>query len=169
VTSPLDIIASQCRPLDLGPRVRTGAVYFLVSGDEIVYVGQTLNVEQRIAWHVEQSKIPTIVDDKTKHEWPNHRCKVFDRAFALDVPEARLRPIENVLIRRLWPRYNRRATNHVGDDNQILASMGLPIHDDEYANAAAFARHVYTPRFHTRKNYRRDRMARSLAAWREAA
>lgn len=130
-------------------RARVGAVYLLIDNDVVVYIGQTTNLEQRIAWHVDQQAIPTITHWRTDEEVRNPDCKPFNRALALPLVEDQLRDVESALIRFFWPKFNYRAGAHIGRDNEILISLGLPPHDDERANFRAFQKHIYTPRERT--------------------
>ena len=145
MTSPLSILSARFAEVAIPtPRERTGHVYLLVDGDEVVYVGQTIALEQRIAWHWEQSRAPVVARKRRQIENPH--CKPFDRALALEAPEGDLRDIEGALIRALRPRFNHRADTHRGNDNKILASLGLPAHADEKANAADYRKTTYQPR-----------------------
>ncbi len=69
-------------------------VYFLCLGDEVVYVGQSVNVSARVLTHINESRRPA--------------GKTFDplRIFYLPVPESELLRVESEFIGRLQPRYN---------------------------------------------------------------
>jgi hypothetical protein len=69
-------------------------VYFLCQGDEVVYVGQSVSVPDRVMSHIRESR------------WP--AGKTFDplRIFYLPVPESELLRVESEFIGRLQPRYN---------------------------------------------------------------
>jgi hypothetical protein len=69
-------------------------VYFLCLGDEVVYVGQSINVPDRVMSHLRESRRPA--------------GKTFDplRIFYLPVPESELLRVESELIGRLRPKYN---------------------------------------------------------------
>jgi hypothetical protein len=69
-------------------------VYFLCQGDEVVYIGQSVNVPGRVMSHLRQSRRPA--------------GKTFDplRIFYLPVPESELLRVESEFIGRLPPRYN---------------------------------------------------------------
>jgi hypothetical protein len=69
-------------------------VYFLCQGDEVVYVGQSVNVPDRVMSHLRESRRPA--------------GKTFDplRVFYLPVPESELLRVESEFIGRLQPRYN---------------------------------------------------------------
>lgn len=64
-------------------------VYFLCSGTEIVYVGQTTNLPARIATHMREKK------------------DAFDQVFYIPIPESALSQVEGAFIRALKPRLNR--------------------------------------------------------------
>ena len=64
-------------------------VYFLVSGDDVVYVGQSVSVQSRVIQH---GGDPT---------------KVFSRAFYLPCPRSELDAVEQRYIELLKPKYNR--------------------------------------------------------------
>lgn len=61
-------------------------VYFLCDGDDVVYVGQSVQPTARIATHV--------------------TTKTFDRAYLLPVPPSELNEVEGAFIRVLTPRLN---------------------------------------------------------------
>jgi hypothetical protein len=69
-------------------------VYFLCLGDEVVYVGQSVNVPARIMTHINESRRPA--------------GKRFDplRIFYLPVPGSELSRIESEFIGKLQPEYN---------------------------------------------------------------
>ena len=70
--------------------LRHPGVYFLCQDDEVVYVGQSIAVPNRVMDHIREAK------------------KVFDqeRIYYLPVPESELLRMESEMIRRLQPRYN---------------------------------------------------------------
>lgn len=103
-------------------------VYLLVDNGTIVYVGSSTQVEYRLWAHRRPSDSGLIYS------------KVFDGAFWYALPLAVHPHYEGAFIRALRPAYNRSAPPHVGYDNEILDGFGLPVHDDEYANAAALSR-----------------------------
>jgi hypothetical protein len=81
------------RHIDPARFVRPG-VYFLCLGDEVVYVGQSVNVPARVMAHIHESRRPA--------------GKTFDpsRIFYLPVPEGELLRVESEFIGWLKPRYN---------------------------------------------------------------
>ncbi len=62
-------------------------IYFLLEGDQVVYVGQTTSIETRLAQHVGLHK-------------------AFDRVLAMPVPAADLGAVERTLICQLLPALN---------------------------------------------------------------
>lgn len=81
---------------------KTEGVYLLVEEDEVVYVGQSGNVAQRIMNHVdEHSKYGNLPFAS------GSRCgKRFDSVFVAIVGDQDRNAVEKVLTERLWPRYN---------------------------------------------------------------
>lgn len=69
-------------------------IYFLCVEDEVVYVGQSVNVPARIMTHIQESR--------------RSAGKTFDplRIFYLPVPESELLSVESEFICRLKPKYN---------------------------------------------------------------
>jgi hypothetical protein len=84
VPLPLSQMAGQLREYPW--REAASAIYFLVKGSEVVYVGQSTSLGQRLATH--------------------SGSKEFDRAFYLPVPRASLNELESALIRTLRPKLN---------------------------------------------------------------
>lgn len=86
-------------------------VYFLVTGDEVVYVGQSVSPLNRIGTHV------------------NQRGQLFDRVFMIPVPKPMLDAVEGALIRWLRPRLNYtkdgelRAPGQPENDVQIIERL----------------------------------------------
>jgi hypothetical protein len=152
VNNAIKSIVECCEELLLVPSLpRRGFVYFLIDGEEIVYVGRTTNVEQRVALHLND------VDKRVD-------VKVFNRVLWREVPLADYGIYENALIRALRPKYNRRAGAWVGRDNEALAFFGLTLLDDEKANAREFAASVHEARPHAagENHWARRRKARAL-------
>lgn len=132
--SLLDVLAGRTREIALDVhRQKRGAVYFLILDGEVVYVGQTTNIEQRAYSHL-----------NLESRWGVP--KRFDRIVAMDVAIDDLDAYEGALIRLIRPRFNRRAPLHAGRDNEVLAALGLAPHHDENANAREWSASVYTPR-----------------------
>jgi hypothetical protein len=85
--SPLAEIEARLKELPhLAEALTTCAVYFLMSGDEVVYVGQTTNLYARIGGHRED--------------------KVWDRILFLPTPRKDLDATERHWIATLRPKYN---------------------------------------------------------------
>lgn len=130
----IESILSRCHEFDLGLcRQRNSAIYFLLLDDEITYVGQTTNIDQRIYLHV-----------NTENRWGVP--KVFNRATWMAVPIEQLDAYEGALIRALRPSCNRRAPAYRGGDNEILIALGMEPHIDEAAAAKSWGDLVYAPR-----------------------
>jgi hypothetical protein len=82
-------------------------VYFLLDGDEVVYVGQSVNVVGRVYQHSE---------------------KKFDRAYYLYVVEDERIQVEDAFIRHFKPKYNGTKATEVRDcDRAILKSAGVSV------------------------------------------
>ena len=77
-------------------------IYFLMDGNTIVYVGQSIEVASRILSHIKD---------------PGKR---FDRACWFPVPKEKLNDVEEALIALLKPEQNRRGVNIHGDDSLEL-------------------------------------------------
>lgn len=89
IPTQLKFMASALQQL---PVATPSGVYFLCLGNEIVYVGQSLNPYQRIGGHVVSGK-------------------KFDRIFFIPVPAAELDWMESVMIHTLKPALNGRHDN----------------------------------------------------------
>lgn len=116
MSSPLDVLASRLREV---PPTHSG-VYLLLKGDEVVYVGSSVNVPTRVAGHKKQ------------------RGDRFDRALWMPLPVEDLALCEGVLIRYFKPALVDYGRPHLGRDNEILVSLGLEPHVDEFAAAREF-------------------------------
>lgn len=122
--TPLEILRRQLRELefraDRSGQVGPG-IYFLVEGDEIVYVGRSTEVMQRVCQHAAV--------------WP------FDRAFWYPLPVKVLSYYEGAFIRALVPRDNHSAP--LGDeyDDEILLGFGIGhLHNREWPDILASRR-----------------------------
>lgn len=80
-------------------------VYFLVQGDAVIYVGQSVAPLLRIASHQKE--------------------KDFEFAFYVPVPVERLDEVEGAFIRFLAPALNRGAPAERGRDQAVLEEFGL--------------------------------------------
>lgn len=97
------------------PRVRAKAfIYFLAHEGAIVYVGQTVDFDNRLAWHQANGKS-------------------FDRVFRLEIAVDEVALAEGAFIRLLNPRHNYTCPADRGGDAGFLARYGL----EPDANAAA--------------------------------
>lgn len=91
------------------PRHQVPHVYLLISGEQIVYVGQTLTIHRRVHKHIEARKI-------------------FDHALFLEVPGDRLRLVEAAFIKAFRPPLNREPWRDgplTEVERHCLAEMGL--------------------------------------------
>lgn len=91
-------------------------VYLLLAGEEVVYVGQSAFVEQRVA-----------------HHWQVMPRGSFDRALVLAVPREDLDAFEGALIRALRPKFNKRGPRPSAREMSILIDLGLPLHQPHVA------------------------------------
>lgn len=82
---PPDILAHL--PLYSVAGLTLSGVYFLIKDDEVVYIGQSTNVQSRIS--------------------TGHKDKEYDEAFMLLIPEEYLQEVETAFIAALNPIYNR--------------------------------------------------------------
>lgn len=96
------------------------AVYFLCRGSEVLYVGQSTDVQSRICSHVKEGKIE------------------FDAAYFLPVTRSSLDAIEAAFIKTLRPKYNGNAGPRLTAEQasqivQEIAGIGLvlPQLDDQ--------------------------------------
>lgn len=128
MTLPSVVERSNEMSLETLPRreERRGFIYFLVAGENVLYVGQTIQVELRIVRHLTVGEIP------------------FNRVFWIEVSYSDLDLVEGALIRSLWPPHNRRAPKYAGRDNEALAMVGAAQHIDERTNARAWMREMRT-------------------------
>ena len=139
-------LAPLCGTVPLGvERVPKVGVYLLVERADIVYVGQSTDIELRIAMHCS--------DVRTGKAY----AKRFDRALWFVVPRDLLTAYEGALIRRLHPRHNFNAPTHDGGDNEILVKLGLDPHEDENAAAEAWLRVTFK---RSGRNPRNERIIR---------
>jgi hypothetical protein len=142
-------------------------IYFLWFGNEIVYVGQSRNITQRVFQHVQ---------DGTKR---------FDGLSFLPVKPSLLNKFERRYIERLLPRYNQcgiaraarllRSHGHAGplslpsgtlNDYEAADYLGITVESLIALNLVE-ARRVRKPRSNVRRQVRRY-AANDLLAWSEA-
>jgi transcriptional regulator with XRE-family HTH domain len=88
---------------------RRCAVYLLVSDGEIIYVGQSQDVDSRLAQH------------------RRDEGKTFNEVLILEVGAEDLLAYEGALIRAVRPRLNRTTPANADRDDEVLAKLGLPI------------------------------------------
>lgn len=100
-------MASREEILEHSAPIETAAsgVYFLISGDEIVYVGQSRNVHARIASHM--------------------TTKTFDRVAVLRVAPDQLDFVESVYILALKPRLNGQPPRNLAQLAEVAALLPL--------------------------------------------
>ena len=67
------------------PFIKRCGIYFLVKDDEIIYIGQSINIPARLAQHV------------NKH---------FDRVFVLECSQSELNTVERIYLNHFRPRLN---------------------------------------------------------------
>lgn len=129
MTSALIILERSFRPIDV-PRTlprsqpQIAGIYMLVDGDEIVYVGSSRDIINRLYTHTVERSEPLT--------------KRFDRAIFYALPPKVHSFYEGAFIRKLCPRFCRSAPKHRGCDNEILEGFGLPRHRNEHENAEAW-------------------------------
>lgn len=82
----IDDLVSQRAPYNI---VR--GIYFVFSDDEIIYIGQSINIVQRVAFH--------FVDTRFRHTPPTTYAFV-------EVPGDQLDLMEMLYINKFRPRYN---------------------------------------------------------------
>ena len=96
-------------PVEVPDGVLCG-VYFLLDGEEVVYVGQSVNVYARVANHRESKRFAT--------------------AICIPVPRDELDAVESAFIRRLRPRLNKSGLSEgpwPGDDSLLAPyTTGTP-------------------------------------------
>lgn len=145
--------------VDARPPARTGTVYVLINDDEIIYIGQTTQLQQRLWMH----------RCGTKHA----PAKQFDRVFVINVDIDDLDAYEGALIRRFNPTLSWTARSDESRDVEVLAAMGLS--PDPVARDAFFARRrkhwagAYSERCVREWGKRRWKRVRTSAVlWREA-
>jgi hypothetical protein len=122
---------AHARPLVPAPRPRYVGVYFLLDGDTVVYVGQSIDIEMRIPAHL----------GRRRHRNPEHQM-CFDSVLWIEVEESNLTAYEGAFIRALNPRYNTKASGRPEADAAILALFGLapdPARAFETRTSARFA------------------------------
>jgi hypothetical protein len=96
------------------PELSFVGVYVLMNGDEVVWIGRTTCLPNRVIGH-------------------RKRTGDFDRVLFLPLPKEHLAAYEGALIRALLPTKNVNSACRVGSDNDVLEALGLPTHADEKA------------------------------------
>lgn len=128
MTSPLTILERSFRSIALpAPRGSHGnrvpkrpyiGVYLLVRDEQIIYVGSSVWVPDRLWYHCDGRR-------KLASGLPTIGGKRFDRALCLPLPESCIRSYENALIRELRPESNKRIPERSDQDAAILFWLGL--------------------------------------------
>jgi hypothetical protein len=119
-------------------------VYVLIRGDNIVYIGQSVRVDLRVAQHRTDRRIK------------------FDRVMMLRVPPGDLDAYEGALIRSIRPRRNGAAPRPSPREQEILRSLGLPPHCVAVTGRAVFARQVASARRTRIGSSRASRVSRKV-------
>jgi hypothetical protein len=133
--SAVDVISLHWRAFEPAPRPRYVGVYFLIDRNEIVYVGQSIDIELRIMAHRSRRPRPG-----RRNGWR------FDRATWIELTVEDLDAYERALIRLLVPRYNRRIGASLGRDSEVAERFGLQAPDPERVAAFMKAREKSYPR-----------------------
>jgi predicted GIY-YIG superfamily endonuclease len=98
------------------PQIRLVGVYVLFLGDEVMYVGQSTHVAQRLLLHQAQA-------GRRRHRWR------FDRMLWMPLKKRDLSAYEGAIARALNPKHTWRVNRDSSRDVEILARLG--IHPDE--------------------------------------
>jgi len=110
----IEALVSNMQEIDLlAATERMGWVYVLSDKGQVVYVGQTVNVTQRIGAH--------------QHGTKRDDAKKFDRAFRVEVSLGDMSALEGALIRRFNPRYCEVAPKDESRDVEMLARLDLEL------------------------------------------
>ena len=86
-------IRKTIRPFPLADLVTVPCVYFLMDGEECVYVGKTVSLPSRIYDHIKSEK-------------------KFESVYYLEISETEYEYIEGVIISSLKPKYNKQIENN---------------------------------------------------------
>jgi hypothetical protein len=124
IVSPLEILGTRAREVYCFRPSSKAGVYLLIDRGEVVYIGSSEDVDDRVLDHV--CGRPT--------NWRSgSERKVFDRALHIELRADVMEHYEGALIRAFRPRYNLRAPVHLGNDASLLADLGLIGPHDEVA------------------------------------
>lgn len=120
MNADLESISAICREIsiDIERRWNPG-VYLLIRAGDVVYVGQSKDVDQRVLFHV---------SDQRRRRRGHMK---FDRILAMPTRMKDRRKIEAALIRRFAPIYNVNCGAYDGRDNSILKKLGLVPYENE--------------------------------------
>ena len=115
---------------DSRPVAKRCGIYFLIDAGEIVYIGQSTNILDRVGSHFSEGK-------------------TFDRYYAVDVPKRYLNEVESFLIHRFKPRDNRTPpmlgfgpTHRPEESNEAQEKLGW-----KYGHPLAVEAHLETPSY----------------------
>lgn len=124
------------------PGVATSGVYVLVWGERIVYVGQSVNVFQRICSH--RNRLSRYKRGKMGHnhqEWA--RVIHFDRVWVLFAPRDELDHLELEMIRKYNPEVNILLRRHDIPEFEVdLNKIGLGTWKRPSAESRAVLRRI---------------------------
>lgn len=95
---------------------QTAFVYVLIDDSEIVYVGRTANLGQRLVFHLYGTE--------------NKPPKTFTRALHIELPIGDAPAFEGALIRRFNPPLCQGAPSDETRDREVLAALGLEYHQE---------------------------------------
>lgn len=126
----MTIAASLARWREVDINRRQPGVYLLMLDARVVYVGQSVDVETRLAIHMLNRVRPLVgaamgKRARTQKRGRSGKQKQFDRAFWFPVELEDLNAYEGALIRNFDPILNTNAPSDVGRDDEILALLGL--------------------------------------------
>lgn len=105
------------------PLPKTG-IYFLVSENEIVYVGQSTNILDRIGVHLREKRI------------------IFEKACWIEVQKQYLNSVEQLLIKKFNPKFNRAHKRNEKLEAKLEQSMMALRGKIEEAKKGLFALHA---------------------------
>lgn len=106
IKAPVDLLALKgIRKLRIDFMNTNSGIYFLCMNNEIVYIGQSVNVTSRVAQHLGEKQ------------------KYFNNSFFINCPIDKLDEMEFALIARYKPKYNRRYKKDVHINDKVLMQL----------------------------------------------
>lgn len=126
MTSPLTPFADRLLDVPLTKRPRLTGIYFLIREDVVVYVGQSIDIEMRVAAQWSRTR--------TSNEY--NRIE-FDRAVWMPVAQDELDAYEAALILALTPEYNTSIPGHA-EERRLRVAEDLQLPPPDLARLAAF-------------------------------